>query len=196
MPVTVTVAKAASLTGLSPHTIRYYLREDLLPTVRQDQNGVHLFTRQDLLYLYCIEFLKACGLSIQEIRTFARFYEEGNATLNDRLALLQDKPAELEGRLRELRHQLALSRYMVWFYRQAAETGSMPVLEGDPFLNFLPPPFPRENDAPEEPLPWPEEHRPALAEMQKICRKARRALSLEDRERCRTCAARDSCGEA
>ena len=39
-----TVNDAARLTGLSPYTIRYYLREGLIPTVERDRNGTRLFS--------------------------------------------------------------------------------------------------------------------------------------------------------
>ena len=38
-----TVKDVAEKTGLTPHTIRYYAKEGLLPTVKRDKNGVRVF---------------------------------------------------------------------------------------------------------------------------------------------------------
>ena len=133
----ITVNDAARLTGLSPYTIRYYLREGLLPTVERDRNGTRLFTRADLELLGRIEFLRECGLSIQDIRAFISLYLAGDGTLTDRLTLLRDKLPQLEQQMAALREQLDNMRYLILYHEKAVQTGHLSSLEDVP-LHSLP----------------------------------------------------------
>ena len=133
----ITVNDAARLTGLSPYTIRYYLREGLLPTVERDRNGTRLFSRRDLENLGRIEFLRECGLSIQDIRAFISLYLVGSDTLPDRLALLRDKLPQLEQQIEALREQLDNMRYLILYHEKAVQSGYLSSLEDVP-LHALP----------------------------------------------------------
>ena len=133
----ITVNDAARLTGLSPYTIRYYLREGLIPTVKRDRNGTRLFSQTDLDYLGRIEFLRECGMSIQDIRAFVSLCLVGTDTLPDRLALLQDKLPHLELQLEALREQLDNLRYLILYYEKSVQSGRLSSLEDVP-LHSLP----------------------------------------------------------
>ena len=43
-----TVKDMAEMTGHPSHTIHYYHREGLLPTVSRDEHGVHIFQESEL----------------------------------------------------------------------------------------------------------------------------------------------------
>ena len=128
----ITVHGAAEQTGLSVHTIRYYLREGLLPTVERDRNGVRLFTQDDLELIYRIEFLKSAGLSILEIRDFIALYLQGDATLEDRLAILRRKPGALRKQIRALYETLETAEYLIWYHERCLQEGSLSSLESIP----------------------------------------------------------------
>ena len=128
----ITVNDAAKRTGLSPYTIRYYLREGLLPTVERDRNGTRLFTRTYLELLGRIGFLRECGLSIQDIRAFISLYLVGDDTLPDRLTLLRDKLPQLERQLEAFRAQLDNMRYLILYYEKAVQFGHLSPLEDVP----------------------------------------------------------------
>ena len=49
-----TVKEVSEKTGLTPYTIRYYLKEGLLPNVERDSNGTRLFKESDLESFYMI----------------------------------------------------------------------------------------------------------------------------------------------
>lgn len=53
-----TVKEVSQKTGLSPYTIRYYLREGLFPSIERDSNGTRLFAKIDIETLYMIECIQ------------------------------------------------------------------------------------------------------------------------------------------
>lgn len=46
-----TVKEAATLLGVSPHTVRYYTNQNLTPHLDRGRNGARLFRDIDLEYL-------------------------------------------------------------------------------------------------------------------------------------------------
>lgn len=62
-----TVKEVSQKTGLSPYTIRYYLREGLFPSIERDSNGTRLFSKTNIESLYIIECMKRYGMTIREI---------------------------------------------------------------------------------------------------------------------------------
>ena len=121
-----TIKDVAERTGHSIYTIRYYVREGLLPGAQRDKNGVRHFTEEDLESIYIIECLKNCNMSIQKIKDFTQWTLAGDSTIEqlklfrEKYALLQDKPAKLQETLEAV-------RYKIWFYETAAQAGTIAI---------------------------------------------------------------------
>lgn len=122
-----TIKDIAERTGHSVYTIRYYVREGLLPGAQRDKNGVRHFTEEDLESIYIIECLKNCDMSIQEIRDFTRWTLAGDSTIDLRLKLFREKYDVLCDKMTKLQETLEAVRYKIWFYETAAQAGSVAV---------------------------------------------------------------------
>ncbi|MBR0261123.1 MAG: MerR family transcriptional regulator [Selenomonadaceae bacterium] len=122
-----TIKDVAKRTGHSIYTIRYYVREGLLPGAQRDKNGVRHFSEADLESIYIIECLKNCNMSIQEIKDFTRWTLAGDSTIKQRLKLFRDKYALLEDKLAKLEETPDAVRYKIWFYETAAKAGTVAV---------------------------------------------------------------------
>lgn len=124
-----TVKDVAEKTGLSPHTIRYYAKEGLLPTVKRNSHGVRIFSEDDLEAIYIIECMKNCGMTLKEIKQFTDWTLEGDSTIDRRLKLFRDKLADMQEKIRRMNESLDALRYKVWFYEVAQEAGTVDVHE-------------------------------------------------------------------
>lgn len=122
-----TIKDIAARTGHSVYTIRYYVREGLLPGAQRDKNGVRHFTEEDLESIYIIECLKNCDMSIQEIREFTQWTLAGDSTIDQRLSLFREKYELLRDKLSKLRETLEAVRYKIWFYETAAQAGTLAI---------------------------------------------------------------------
>ncbi len=95
-----TIGQFAALTQLSSYTLRYYEKEELLQVAR-DAAGRRRYTDADVAWLQFIKRLKETGMSIHNIRSYARLRYQGDATLAARLALLeQHKLSVVEEKLK------------------------------------------------------------------------------------------------
>ena len=114
-----TVGEMAKILGVPASTLRYYDQEGLLPFVERSKGGVRMFTEADYTALMVIGCLKQSGLSIKEIKAFIQMAEQGDSSLEERLALFRHRKEAVEKQMQELRETLSLLEYKCWYY----ETG-------------------------------------------------------------------------
>ena len=120
-----TTAQAAQKMGISAHTLRFYDKEGLLPNVGRDEHGNRRFTDNDLQWLSLLQCLKNTGMSLKDIKRFAKCTTLGNSTIEERLALFENQTQNVKQQISELKRYLSLLEYKVAFYQQAKALGSV-----------------------------------------------------------------------
>ena len=103
-------------TGLTAHTLRYYEKEGLIPSVERSQGGFRQYTDEDLEALGLICCLKNTGMSLQEIARFVQLAHEGDGTLEERVKLLKDHREKLIARMDEMQKYLDKITWKVNFF--------------------------------------------------------------------------------
>ncbi len=105
---TLSIAEAASATGLTPHTLRYYERDGLLlDAVDRASSGHRRYTTHDLSWLQMLIRLRATGMPIREIREYATLVREGDGNEVQRLELLLAHRDKVRTQLIEAQEHLA-----------------------------------------------------------------------------------------
>lgn len=119
-----TIKQVSEMTGLSVPTLRFYDKEGLLPELQRKESGYRIFSEEDLYSIELIECFKQSGMQIREIRHFMALVKQGDASLEERLAICQRHVKRLEEKMEDLRRALDHSLQTLEFYEIAAETGS------------------------------------------------------------------------
>ena len=101
-----TIKATAEMTNLSPHVLRYYEKEGLLPRVKRSGSGIRQYSYEDLEWLSLVCCLKNTGMSIKEIREFVNLSLEGPETLKIRCELLERHKKDMEDHIQEMRRYL------------------------------------------------------------------------------------------
>ncbi|MDE7266695.1 MAG: MerR family transcriptional regulator [Lachnospiraceae bacterium] len=122
-----TVIEVSQKTGLSPHTIRYYLKEGLFPSIKRDARGTRLFSQTDIETFYMIECMKRCGMTISEIRQYMAWLAEGDQNIEKCLNLFLKKQQVLAEELQKMKECVDAVEYKVWYYEKAKEAGTLSV---------------------------------------------------------------------
>lgn len=94
MKKTFTIAEVAKLTEIPISTLRYYEKLDLIVPKRNEKN-YRMYTLDDLNWIDFIKRAKATGMTLQKIIQYAKLREQGNQTINKRLAILNEQEAIL-----------------------------------------------------------------------------------------------------
>lgn len=128
-----TISEFAAKVGLSSYTLRYYEKEGLLAPHRS-HNGRRYYTDQDVKWLVFILHLKGTGMSMSQLQDYVRWRSEGDATIPQRLALLQTVQRDAQARIRELQANLEVLGHKIdWYAGKEAAT----IDEDESFAAYL-----------------------------------------------------------
>lgn len=106
----ITVAEMSAATGLSAHTLRYYERAGLLPTVARTSGRQRRYSAADVTWVAFLLRLRETGMPIARMREYAALRARGPATTEARLHLLEAHRAGLREQIARLReHERALA---------------------------------------------------------------------------------------
>jgi DNA-binding transcriptional MerR regulator len=112
------ITEAARASGLSAHTLRYYERTGLLAPVTRNGSGHRRYREVDLERISFLTKLRATGMPIREVRRYAELMKAGEATNEERLALLEaHRDAVLAG-LEATARNLELVEWKISVYKE------------------------------------------------------------------------------
>ncbi len=105
-----TVAQMSAATGMTAHTLRYYERADLIRPVARNSGNQRRYSSADVEWVNFLQRLRETGMPIAQMREYAALREEGPATTEPRLRLLEAHQASLREQIARLRvHENALA---------------------------------------------------------------------------------------
>jgi DNA-binding transcriptional MerR regulator len=115
---TLSISEAAQASGLSAHTLRYYERAALLEPVSRDGSGHRRYREADLERIAFLAKLRATGMPIRDVRRYAELMNAGEATNEERLALLEAHSEEVLAGLERTARNLELIEWRIDFYKE------------------------------------------------------------------------------
>ena len=120
------IQEVAGRTGLSTHTIRFYEKTGLVPTIHRSETGVRQFTETDVNFIQFIVSLRKTGMSLQDI---AEFTQDGCIlerlqsndipleSINRRVSILEGHREKLMTQHRDLERLLYAVSQKLEFYQ-------------------------------------------------------------------------------
>lgn len=96
-----TVKEVAKLLGLTEHTIRYYTDKGLVPTIQRDKNNIRLFDDDSINWLTGVKYLKQCGMSVEDIKSYVDLCLLGDSTIHERYQIIMEYKAAAAAQLEE-----------------------------------------------------------------------------------------------
>lgn len=122
-----TISEISKKINMSPHTLRFYCKEGLLPFVERSQSGTRIFKDDDFESLFMIECLKKSGMSIKEIKEFMNWCMQGDETIDQRLNMFREQQKKVTEQITELQKTLDLIKFKCWYYKTAQAAGTCAV---------------------------------------------------------------------
>jgi DNA-binding transcriptional MerR regulator len=113
-----TIQEVSEATGLSAHTLRYYERIGLIHPIEREENTRRLYTEDDIGWIDFLLKLRATGMSIKEMQTYAELQRQGDQTLPQRVEMLKSLRENVEARMSVLDEHLKLICYKIEIYEQ------------------------------------------------------------------------------
>lgn len=103
-------SRAAEQSGFSLDTLRYHERIGLLDGIDRAPSGHRRFRGDDLEWLGVLRCLRDTGMPIAQMRRYAELARGGHATLAERLSLLTEHDAHVQGASPCSRRSVSTSR--------------------------------------------------------------------------------------
>ena len=127
-----TIGEMAQKLNVAPSTLRYYDKEGLLPFVERSSGGIRMFKEEDMEWLRLLGCLKKAGMPLREIRSFLDWSRQGDATIGQRLELIEKQRRSVLEQQRQLEDTLLMLDYKRWYYRTAQAAGTCAVHDSLP----------------------------------------------------------------
>ncbi|MCZ8521379.1 MULTISPECIES: MerR family transcriptional regulator [Paenibacillus] len=116
-----TIGQVAELTGLSIHTLRYYEKEGILPSVMRSSSGMRSYVEKDLEALEFIGCLRAIGMTIADIKHFV----QESTTIDQRLLVLEKQKETVNAQINQLvSYQSMIHRKIALYMNMRKEVNS------------------------------------------------------------------------
>lgn len=119
-----TIKEAAEKMNLPASTIRYYDKQGLLPFVERSESGYRSFSEADIGMLNMIECLKRTGMPIKEIKQFCQWVQQGDASLQQRYDMFQERRKAVQEQMEQLKKTMEVIEYKCWYYETALAAGT------------------------------------------------------------------------
>ena len=126
------IHEVCGMTGLTAHTLRYYEKEKLLPSVGRSAGGFRQYSEEDLESLGMICCLKNTGMSLQDIARFMQLTREGDQTLRERCELLKQHRESMLARMEEMQRYLDKVAQKASFFSQKLKEYEEQQAKSDP----------------------------------------------------------------
>lgn len=110
------ISQVAEKFDLTPHTIRYYDKEGLLPFIDRTKAGNREFSDSDLDWLKLICCLKNTGMPIKQIKQYIQWCLQGDDTLEIRRQMFLDHRKEVLKQMEDLKENLKTIDYKLSLY--------------------------------------------------------------------------------
>ena len=118
-----TISQVAQMMGVTPSTLRYYDKEGLLPNVKR-VNGIRVFEDADFPWLRILNCLKGTGMPIRQIKKYVDLCAAGDATLEQRYAIIKEQRQHVLDQIEQLNFYLKELDYKDWYYKEAIKAGT------------------------------------------------------------------------
>jgi DNA-binding transcriptional MerR regulator len=102
LELTLTIAEVSEVTGLSADTLRYYEKAGLIERVGRTTGNQRRYASTDLAWLEFLLRLRETGMTIADMKRFARLRAEGDTTIRARVEMLRIHAEFLVGHIHNL----------------------------------------------------------------------------------------------
>lgn len=113
-----TITEVSAKYGISQDTLRYYERIGLIPRVNRNKSGIRDYTEEDCNWIEFIKCMRSAGLPIEVLIEYVQLFQQGDATLEARKALLMEQRNHLMAKIAEMKKTLERLNHKIAVYEQ------------------------------------------------------------------------------
>lgn len=117
-----TIAEVSRKYDISADTLRYYECIGLIPPVPRTRGGLRDYGEESCGWIQLMKCMRAAGVQIEALIEYVDLFQQGDATLDARKALLVEQRDQLVSRMAEMQASLDLLNQKIDRYEQGMMT--------------------------------------------------------------------------
>ena len=117
-----TIAEVSRKYDISADTLRYYERIGLIPPVPRTRGGLRDYGEESCGWIQLMKCMRAAGVQIEALIEYVDLFQQGDATLDARKALLVEQRDQLVSRMAEMQASRDLLDQKIDRYEQGMMT--------------------------------------------------------------------------
>ena len=117
-----TIAEVSRKYDISADTLRYYERIGLIPPVPRTRGGLRDYGEESCGWIQLMKCMRAAGGQSEALIEYVDLFQQGDATLDARKALLVEQRDQLVSRMAEMQASLDLLNQKIDRYEQGMMT--------------------------------------------------------------------------
>lgn len=117
-----TIAEVSRKYDISADTLRYYERIGLIPPLPRTRGGLRDYGEESCGWIQLMKCMRAAGVQIEALIEYVDLFQQGDATLDARKALLVEQRDQLVSRMAEMQASLDLLNQKIDRYEQGMMT--------------------------------------------------------------------------
>jgi DNA-binding transcriptional MerR regulator len=116
------IKEVAEKFNISPHTLRYYEKERLIPSIHRENNGHRLYNDTDLEWIQIVCCMRATGMSITYIKKYIDLCLLGENTVPERRQIILCQKDIIEKHIQEYEELLKVVNKKLKYYNMLTES--------------------------------------------------------------------------
>lgn len=108
--------EACQLTGMTYENLKFYCNEGLVPNVKRNKRNYRMFDEHTIKWIQSLNCLKACGMSIAEMKEYLALCLKGQSSIPERKVILAAKKEALLQSIDELQKAVDYIDWKQGFY--------------------------------------------------------------------------------
>ena len=101
-----TIAQVSKQYDISADTLRYYERIGLIPPVPRNKSGIRDYDEESCRWIELMKCMRKAGVQIEALLEYVALFQQGDATVDARKAILIEQRAQLIERMEEMQASL------------------------------------------------------------------------------------------
>ncbi|WP_122789061.1 MerR family transcriptional regulator [Intestinibacillus sp. Marseille-P6563] len=101
-----TIAQVSKQYDISADTLRYYERIGLIPPVPRNKSGIRDYDEESCRWIELMKCMRKAGVQIEALIEYVALFQQGDATVDARKAILIEQRAQLIERMEEMQASL------------------------------------------------------------------------------------------
>ena len=113
-----TISEVSRKYGLTPDTLRYYERIGLIPPVPRTKSGIRDYGEESCGWIELMKCMRAAGVQIEALAEYVALFQQGEETVGERKALLEEQRRLLTERREDIQRSLDRLITKIEYYDQ------------------------------------------------------------------------------